>query len=68
MTTINGLLEKYQKIEALFMTKEIADFRAEMESFRREIIGYIRTLQAMNSKGQNNETIRVLENLIGKTF
>lgn len=68
MTTINGLLEKYQRIEAEFMTKEIAEFRTEMENFRRDIIGYIRNLEAMNTKGQNTEAIRILDNLIGKTF
>ena len=68
MTTINGLLEKYQHIESLFMTKEIEDFKKEIEAFRRELIGHIRTLEAMNDKGQNTEAIRILNNLIGKNF
>ena len=65
MTSINDLLRKYQKIECLFMTKEITEFRRELEKFKTEQIQNINTLQAMNNKGQNTAQIKLLNNIIG---
>ena len=66
MTTINDLLRKYQKIECLFMTKEISEFRKELEKFKTDQIQIINTLSAMNNKGQNTPQIKLLNDLIGR--
>ena len=65
MTTINSLLRKYQRIEAEFFTKEISEFKAEMEKFRTEIIQSASLLSAMNDKGQNTLAIKILNDLVG---
>lgn len=66
MTTIVGLLEKYQKIECLFFTKEIQEFKAELEGLRRELNYMIFNLEAETWKTtENKEAIRLLRNLVG---
>ena len=64
MTTINQLLEKYKKIEYLFMTKEITEFRNELLNFKAE---QLRMLQVLDTNPlKYKETISIIENIIGK--
>lgn len=64
MTTINQLLNKYQKIEALFMTKEITEFKNELLNLKAE---QLRMLNVLSTDPKYYAaTIPILENLIGK--
>lgn len=64
--TIQTLLNKYQRIEAEFMTKEITEFKNLMLQFKSEFYQIQNNLEAMNDKGQNTQTIKLLESFVGK--
>lgn len=67
MITINELLRKYQKIEALFLTPEIAEFKRLLEKFKAEQNYMIRSLQDMQAVGHNtHDSVQLLINIIGK--
>lgn len=68
MTTINEMLYKYQRIESLFMTPEITEFKKLLEKFKIEQNQLINTLSAMNVKGENNAQIKLLTDIIGRNY
>jgi protein subunit release factor A len=68
MESINSLLGKYQKLESLFMCKEITEFKATLEKFKTEQIQIRNTLSAMNNKGQNTAQIKQIDQIIGSGF
>ena len=65
MTTINDLLGKYQKLECLFMTKEVTDFRKELEKFKYEQTYMISVLEATSIK-ENIFAAKILRNIVGR--
>jgi hypothetical protein len=62
MTTINELLWKYQKIEALFLTPEIAAFKAELVKFRDE---QKRMIYALEASPSSRPCVALLRDIIG---
>ena len=62
--TIQTLLNKYRRIEAEFMTKEITEFKNELLNFKADQLKMLHVLDTNPQKYK--ETIGILENLIGK--
>jgi hypothetical protein len=63
--TIQTMLNKYQRIEAEFMTKEIQDFKTLMLQFRGEFYQIMNTLEATH-KPEDRKTVSLLESFCGK--
>ena len=63
--TIQDLLNKYQRIEAEFMTKETQDFKTLMLQFRGEFY-QIQSILGATGKPTDQQTIKLLESFIGK--
>jgi len=63
MKTLRDLMDKYQKIEALFFTKEIREFREMMEQMEVDINKWMNLIECMH--GINDNRVAVLHGVLG---